>query len=187
MTFAHATTDHIPAITSLINRSYRGDSSRAGWTTEADLLSGARIDEAGLLQLINDPDSRIFIARSDEKVLATIHAHREDNSVHFGLFAVEPTMQGSGIGKELLAYAESEAIRTWGVSTAIMEVITHRSELIKYYERRGYVRTGKMIPFPTSTLWNQLTNNLVLEVLSKKLDFSEKLGSSNMAFSYDIP
>ncbi len=187
MTFAHATSDHIPAITSLINRSYRGDSSRAGWTTEADLLSGARIDEIGLFQLLNDSDSLIFIALSDEKVLATIHAHREDNSVHFGLFAVEPTQQGGGVGKGLLAYAESEAHSLWGVNTAVMEVITHRSELIAYYERRGYVRTGKMIPFPTSTLWNQLTNNLVLEVLSKKLDFSEKLGSSNMAFSYDIP
>lgn len=173
MLFHHATTNDIPAITSLINRAYRGDSSRVGWTTEADLLSGARIDDAGLLQLLDDPDSRIFIARSDEMILATLHAHHENGSVHFGLFAVEPTMQGSGIGKELLAYAESEAIRKWGVNTAIMEVITHRSELIKYYERRGYVRTGKMIPFPTSELWNQLTNNIVLEVLSKKLDFSE--------------
>ncbi|MDD5052990.1 MAG: GNAT family N-acetyltransferase [Sulfuricurvum sp.] len=109
MTFHHATTDNIPAITSLINRSYRGDSSRAGWTTEADLLSGARIDDAGLLQLLNDPDSLILIARSDETILATLHAHRENSSVHFGLFAVEPTLQGSGIGKALLSYAESEA------------------------------------------------------------------------------
>lgn len=173
MLFQHATTNDIPAITSLINRSYRGDSSRAGWTTEADLLSGARIDETGMLQLINDPDSLILIARSSETILATLHVHREADSVHFGLFAVEPTMQGSGIGKELLAYAESESIKQWGVSTVIMEVITHRSELIKYYERRGYVRTGKMIPFPTSKLWNQLCDTLTLEVLSKKLDCSE--------------
>ena len=169
MLFNHAKLTHIPIITSLINRSYRGDSSRAGWTTEADLLSGQRIDEAGLIQLVNDPDSLILIAHSEESILATIHAHRENKSVHFGLFAVEPSLQGGGIGKELLAYAESEAIHKWGVNTAIIEVITHRSELIAYYERRGYVRTGEMIAFPESDLWDKLANNLVLEVLAKDL------------------
>jgi GNAT superfamily N-acetyltransferase len=171
MTFHHATTEDIPAITSLINRSYRGDSSRAGWTTEADLLSGARIDEAELLSIINNPDSLILIALSDETVLATIRANREDDSVHFGLFAVEPTQQGEGIGKRLLTYAESEAQCQWGVNTAIMEVITHRSELIAYYERRGYIRTGEMIPFPKSELWNPIASGLELEILKKRLNY----------------
>lgn len=169
MIFRHATHNDIPTLTSLLNRSYRGDSSRAGWTTEADLLSGKRIDEAGLIQLLNDPDSLILIAHTEDRVFATIHAHHENESVHFGLFAVEPSLQCGGIGKELLAYAESEAIHKWGVNTAIMEVITHRSELIAYYERRGYVRTGEMIAFPESDLWDKLANNLVLEVLAKDL------------------
>ena len=169
MIFRHATHNDIPTITVLINRSYRGDSSRAGWTTEADLLSGKRIDEAGVEQLLGDPDSLILIAQSEDRVFATIHAHHENESVHFGLFAVEPSLQGGGIGKELLAYAESEAIRKWGVSTAIMEVITQHSELIEYYERRGYMRTGEMIAFPESDLWKRLTPYLSLEILSKKL------------------
>lgn len=146
MKFTHATLNDIPTLTSLLNRSYRGDTSRAGW----NLLNGKRIDEAGLIQLLNDPESLILIAQSEESILATIHAHHENESVHFGLFAVEPSLQGGGIGKALLAYAESEAIRKWGVNTAIMEVITHRSELIEYYERRGYVRSGEMIAFPES-------------------------------------
>ena len=169
MIFTHATHNDIPALTSLINRSYRGDSSRAGWTTEADLLNGKRIDEAGLIQLLNNPDSLILIARSDETILATIHAHRETDTVHFGLFAVEPSLQGGGIGKELLAYAESEAMQQWGVATAIMEVITYRAELIEYYERRGYIRTGEIIAFPESDLWDQKIDSLELAVLHKKL------------------
>lgn len=169
MKFTHATHNDIPTLTSLLNRSYRGDSSRAGWTTEADLLSGKRIDEAGVKQLLNDPESLILIAQSEESILASIHAHHENKSVHFGLFAVEPSLQGGGIGKELLAYAESEAIHKWGVSTAIMEVITHRHELIEYYERRGYVRSGEMIVFPKSDLWNQKVDSLELAVLSKSL------------------
>lgn len=169
MKFVHATLNDIFPITSLINRSYRGESSRAGWTTEADLLSGKRIDEAGLLQLFNDPNSAILIARSGETILATIHAHRENDAVHFGLFAVEPTLQGGGIGKAILAYAESEAHKRWRIRTAVMEVITHRTELIEYYERRGYVRTGEVIPFPESGLWEREVESLELAVLSKRV------------------
>lgn len=158
----------ISVLTSLLNRSYRGESSRVGWTTEADLLSGKRIDEAGLLQLYHDPDSLILIVQSNETILATIHAHRELDIVHFGLFAVEPTLQGNGIGKALLSYAESEAHYTWGINTAVMEVITQRTELIEYYGRRGYERTGEVISFPLSDLWYIQGNSLELAILRKK-------------------
>lgn len=167
MIYRNARLDDISPLTSLINRSYRGESSRLGWTTEADLLNGKRIDEAGVLQLLNVPDSLILIAKSDETILATIHAHRENDSVHFGLFAVEPTLQGSGIGKALLSYAESEAHNRWDITTAVMEVITHRNELIEYYKRRGYVRTGEVTPFPESNLWSKKVDFLELAVLTK--------------------
>ena len=170
MIFCHATIIDIPTLTSLLNRSYRGENSRAGWTTEADLLSGKRIDETGLLQLLNDPDSLILIVQSDETILATIHVHREVDNVLFGLFAVEPTLQNKGVGKELLAYAESEAHKLWEINTGVMEVITHREELIAYYERRGYLRTGEMIAFPESDLWDRQVDSLELAVLSKRLN-----------------
>lgn len=169
MIFRHTTLNDIPTLTSLLNRSYRGESSRAGWTTEADLLSGKRIDETGVMQLLNDPDSLILIAKSDETILATIHAHHETDTVHFGLFAVEPSLQGGGIGKEMLAFAESEAIQKWGVSTAVMEVISKRHELIEYYERRGYVRSGEIIAFPESDLWDKKVDFLELTRLKKHL------------------
>lgn len=167
MIFRHATINDSSVLSSLLNRSYRGESSRAGWTTEADLLSGKRINEAGLLQLLNDPDSLILIAQTNNVITATIHAHRENDTVHFGLFAVESTMQGNGIGKALLAYAESEVYNQWKITTAIMEVISLRSELIAYYERRGYVQTGETIAFPQSDLWNPKVDSLKLSVLSK--------------------
>lgn len=169
MIYKNAELEDIPAITSLLNRSYRGDSSRTGWTTEADLLGGRRIDETGLLQLFHDPDSLIFIARSDETILAAIHAHHEADTVHFGLFAVEPALQTKGIGKALLAYAESEAHTRWEIQTAVMEVISHRRELIAYYERRGYRQTGETIPFPESDLWEKKVEQLALIVMSKNL------------------
>lgn len=169
MFYRYAESNDISTLTTLLNRSYRGESSHAGWTTEADLLGGRRIDEAGLLQLFHDPDSLIFIARSDETIFATIHARREADTVHFGLFAVEPTLQTKGIGKALLAYAESEAHTRWGIQTAVMEVISHRRELIAYYERRGYRRTGETIPFPESDLWEKKVEQLALIVMRKNL------------------
>ena len=38
----------IEEIAALVNSAYRGESSRMGWTTEADLLSGQRVDAAVL-------------------------------------------------------------------------------------------------------------------------------------------
>jgi ribosomal protein S18 acetylase RimI-like enzyme len=146
-----------------------------GWTTEADLLSGKRVDETGLLSILNDPDSLILIAQSDDTITATIHAHHEGDTVHFGLFAVEPSTQGSGIGKALLAYAESEAVQKWEVRIAIMEVITHRSELIAYYERRGYRNTGEITPFPESDLWKRKIDDLELIIMKKHLSSSNPM------------
>lgn len=170
MIYRLATLNETPAITDLINRSYRGDSSRAGWTTEADLLYGKRIDEAGIMALFKDPDSQIFIAQNEEKtIIGTLHAHHQSETIHFSLFAIEPTQQSNGIGKQLLVFAETESHRIWGSDTAIMEVISLRNELINYYERRGYKRTGEINPFPLSTLWTPYTDELELIVLEKKL------------------
>lgn len=169
MIYRNAYINDIPALTELINRSYRGESSRVGWTTEADLLSGRRIDEAGVLYLLNDPDSMFLIAESKDTLIASIHAHRQGDTVHFGLFAVEPTLQGSGIGKGLLAYAEFQALDKWEIDTAVMEVITLRTELIDYYKRRGYMETGIEMPFPNSELWSLSVEALRFVVLEKKI------------------
>lgn len=169
MIYRTAHSNDIPTLVHLINSAYRGESSRAGWTTEADLLEGRRIDEAGLLHLLNDPDSLLLIAQSGDTVLASIHAHRQESSVHFGLFAVQPTLQAGGIGKGLLGYAESQAFKQWGVKTAVMEVITRRSELIAYYERRGYRQSGERIAFPESELWSLSAGSLELAVLEKEI------------------
>jgi GNAT superfamily N-acetyltransferase len=164
--FRHAKKEDVIFLTRLINTAYRGEK---GWTTEADVLGGRRIDEAGLLQLVNDGDSFVFIAQSEKTILATLHAHREAGSAHFGLFAVEPSMQSSGVGKALLAYAESEVLATWKISTVVMEVITQRRELIEFYERRGYIRTDELIAFPESYLWEMKVESLALIQLKKTL------------------
>lgn len=121
------------------------------------------------MDLFQDSDSRLFVAEDEAKqIVATLHAHHRFKSTHFSLFSVEPVEQGNGIGKQLLAFAETESSRIWGADCAIMEVISLRSELIDYYERRGYKATGETIPFPVSTLWTPHRHSLELAVLEKR-------------------
>ncbi len=159
----------VSALVSLINRAYRGESSRRGWTTEADLLGGLRIDEAGLAKILDDPDSVVLLVEKKERIIASVHARHTGKQVHLGLFAVDPVLQGEGIGTQLLHYAESEAKRRWGVQAAVMEVISRRDELIAYYERHGYRPTGEIVPFPVSKLWSPFVESLEMSVLCKLL------------------
>ena len=148
LTFRAATTADIPALIALVTSAYRGEASRAGWTTEADLLDGARIDAAGLQAELGRPRSTILLAEREGRLLACAHVADDNGTGYFGMFSVAPGQQGGGIGKQVMAAAEAHAARAWGLSKMQMAVIDVRDELIAFYERRGYRRTGIKKPFP---------------------------------------
>ena len=127
---------------------YRGDASRRGWTTEADLLDGARIDPEVLRQDLERPRSLVLLAERDGALLACAHVAVEDGAGYFGMFSVRPDLQGGGIGKAMLAEAERIARAQWRLPAMRMTVIDVRDELVAFYERRGYARTGIRKPFP---------------------------------------
>ena len=144
-----ATLGDVPAIVTLVESAYRGDVSRAGWTTEADFLDGQRIDVPGVADIIVKPGSVIILAKSDDgTLLACCHIEKQGAACYFGMFSVRPGMQGSGIGRHMLAEAERFASTTWKSIKMEMTVISIRTELIQWYERRGYQRTGRFKPFP---------------------------------------
>lgn len=148
LTFRAATPADIPALIALVTCAYRGDASRAGWTTEADLLDGARIDARSLQEALERPRSTILVAEDGHRLLACAHVTDEGGHGYFGMFAVEPGLQGAGIGRQLIAEAEDYAVREWSVPRMLMTVIDVREELLAFYERRGYRRTGIKKPFP---------------------------------------
>lgn len=149
LSFRPAGVDDVAVVVELVESAYRGENSRAGWTTEADILGGQRTDPQGVLEVIQDPQSVLLLAFSDEgQVKACCQVEKHDDYAYFGMFAVRPTLQGGGVGKAVLAEAERLAVERWGVSEMHMTVISVRDELIAWYERRGYRRTGKMSPFP---------------------------------------
>jgi len=152
--FRKAEPADVPAIVALVESAYRGDASRAGWTTEADLLEGQRVDALGVGEIVVKSGSYVLLAESPPGagngagLLACCHLERQGNACYFGMFSVKPTQQGGGIGKLMLAEAEHVARTEWSSTHVQMTVISIRDELIAWYERRGYRRTGRFKPFP---------------------------------------
>ena len=138
----------VDALVALLESAYRGDSSRAGWTTEADLLEGQRTDAAGVAAVVTGPGSRMLAVERDGELVACCQLEQRGETAYFGMFAVRPGLQGAGLGKAVLAHAERTAAAEWGAREMQMTVIRQREDLIAWYERRGYARTGKISPFP---------------------------------------
>ncbi|MFN6980557.1 MAG: GNAT family N-acetyltransferase [Brevundimonas sp.] len=149
--FRPATPEDVAALHPLIERAYRGDTAKAGWTHEADLLSDTRTSVDELSALIADPERVVLLAHQDGVLIGCVQVARVgDDRTYLGLLTVEPTLQASGLGRRLMAAAETEAVTRFGAHRMEMTVINRRAELIAWYQRRGYAPTGETRPFPVN-------------------------------------
>jgi ribosomal protein S18 acetylase RimI-like enzyme len=169
--FRAATPADTDAIVALVESAYRGDASRVGWTTEADLLDGRRTGADDIEAVLARPQSRLLLAERNGALIACAHVAVEGGAGYFGMFSVDPQQQGGGIGKAVLAEAERIAREDWGMARMRMTVIDIRDELIAFYERRGYRRTGIKKPFPYGDARFGLPkrDDLRFEILEKSL------------------
>jgi len=155
--------DDVTAVVALVQRAYRGDASRAGWTTEADLLDGQRTDAAAVAALVAAPGSSVLLLEEEGRLVACCHVESRPATggpdegtgppgpgrlAYVGMVAVDPAQQGAGSGRAVLAAAEQHARDVVGAQRLEMTVIAQRSELVAWYERRGWRRTGERRPFP---------------------------------------
>jgi len=151
--FRPATVADVAAVVALVQASYRGDPSRVGWTTEADLLDGQRTDEREVIDIVRSPDAVLLVAEVTEGdgdvIVGCCHVGRHPgHTAHLGMFAVAPQRQGHGYGRAIVAEAERIARAELGATTMVMFVIRQRDDVIAWYERLGYRRTGRTEPFP---------------------------------------
>ena len=148
--FRPATSADIPGLRALIESAYRGETAKAGWTHEADLLGGARTSDAELAGIIADPDQVMLIGDAGpDAAFACVRVMKQaDGSTYLGMLTVAPDRQAGGLGRSLLAAAEAEAVRRFASPRMEMTVISTRAELIDWYGRRGYALTGERRPFP---------------------------------------
>lgn len=145
-TITKASVADAPALDKLVNSAYRGESSRQGWTTEADLLSGTRTDVNAIIQLIGHPDTIVLKYEENGELLGCVELRNENGKLYLGMLSVKPHLQGKGIGKQLLKAAEAEAAIS-KCTSIFMTVISVRKELIDWYVRHGYSDTGQRKPF----------------------------------------
>ncbi|MFJ6806806.1 GNAT family N-acetyltransferase [Streptomyces anulatus] len=175
LTFRDATESDVPALVTLIESAYRGDSSRAGWTTEADILQGQRTDEQGVREVLDAPAGRLLAVERGGELVACCQLEHRGEAAYFGMFAVRPGLQGGGLGKLIIAEAERTARESWGVVEMHMTVISLREDLIAWYERRGYRRTGQLTPFPygDERFGVPQRDDLAFELLVKNIEGSD--------------
>ncbi len=152
-TVRDATAADIPALHALIESAYRGEASRAGWTTEADLLGGQRTDPEELADILADPEQGMLTAWDGDDLLACVRIQRQaDGSGYFGMLSVKPTLQGSGIGRKMVAAAETVLAERFGAPRMRISVFHQRDTLIAWYERLGYRDTGRTLAFDYDNL-----------------------------------
>lgn len=188
--FRAATAADLDGLLALVQSAYRGESSRAGWTTEADLLDGQRTDVADLQACVDRSDSMLLVAERPGDVdtdpagiVACAYIAPDDGNpseaAQFGMFAVRPQLQGSGVGKAVMDEAERIVRDEWQLPLMRMSVIDVREELIGFYERRGYRRTGIYKPFPYGDERFGLPRraDLRFEILEKQLRVATSLAA----------
>jgi ribosomal protein S18 acetylase RimI-like enzyme len=159
----------IPALVELINSAYRGESSKIGWTTEADLLGGQRTDGQMLMNEMKI-DGAVFLKYEDEnrRLLGTVYLRKEDHKMYLGMLTVSPYYQDKGIGKQLL-HAATQFARFRGCNRIHMTVISVRRELIAWYQRHGYRLTGERKPFESDEKFGLPNQPLEFVVLEKAI------------------
>jgi GNAT superfamily N-acetyltransferase len=151
MNLCLATAKDCSSIAKLVNSAYRGDTSKLGWTTEADLLGGQRTDEADLMNWIQSQNQVLLFLPHAEGPKGCVKLNRDPdnlNKAHLGMLTIQPSTQNKGLGRQTLQEAEVWAQENWNINSIEITVIQLREELIAWYERRGFRLTGAIRPFP---------------------------------------
>jgi ribosomal protein S18 acetylase RimI-like enzyme len=163
-----ATLEDVSALEQLINSAYRGEASKQGWTTEANLLEGKRITEDELTEIIQDKENTILKFIENNKIIGCVLLVNKGNKLYLGMLTVSPELQNSGIGKKILQEAEVHAL-SLGLHKIVMTVISIREELIAWYNRHGFVDTGVKEPFPLNDSDAIITNQPLEFIVMEKI------------------
>jgi len=170
ISISRATVQDVKAITALLNSAYRGENSKQGWTTEADLIAGeVRTSSESLQKIIEQPNSVMLkFTDSTKNIVGCVNLQQNDAKIYLGMLSVSPILQNAGIGKQLLAAADEYALQQ-NCSSIYMTVITQRTELINWYNRHGYSDTGERKPFIEDDETGKHLQKLEFMVLEKNL------------------
>lgn len=148
--FRIATLDDAPQLHAMVESAFRAEDSRQDWTADMKLGECFRLDIKEVITQINKPDGEILMAIDNNNALvgSVDVFKRSDDLARISMLAVDQSYQRGGIGRQVLAYAEDYCQKTWGVNKLGLNALSTRRELIMWYMRRGYEKTGETWPFP---------------------------------------
>lgn len=158
------------SIAALVNSVYRGENSKKGWTTEADFLSGIRITEEKVKEIIERKNDLIILALEEGIIIGCVHLENAGRYSYLGMLSVDVNYQDRGIGKILINECERYTRGVFGLNEIRMKVISRRTELIEYYNRRGYFPAGELEEFGASgDTFGDTNEKLYFQTLIKSL------------------
>ena len=163
-----ATSYDVPYIVNLVESVYRGETSKKGWTTEADLLDGQRTDQEMILELMKK--SIFLVAQKDNKIVASVQLEKREGYAYIGMLSVDVNAQNLKLGRRMLDECDQYAHRHWHFKETRITVIERRKELVNWYERRGYKLTGRTEPFHQDPRFGiPKVNDLLLVEMSRAI------------------
>src|SRR5690606_3335678 len=98
LSFRPAAAQDIDAIVALVNSAYRGDSSRQGSATEADLRDGQRTDDEEIQALVTTENSLLLLGWQGEQLSSSVHLELTPQGAYLGMLTIKPGLQGLGLG-----------------------------------------------------------------------------------------
>ncbi|HLG38495.1 MAG TPA: GNAT family N-acetyltransferase [Chitinophagaceae bacterium] len=168
MPILQATAEDIPALEALLNSAYRGEEAKKGWTNEADLIEGdIRTDASALHKLMHSPEAIFLKYINEENIIeGCVFLQKKENRLYLGMLSVSPLIQAKGIGKQLMTEAEEYA-RHKNCTSIFIKVISLRHELVAWYERKGYRKSGETEPFPAQDSFGRARQPLEFVIMER--------------------
>jgi ribosomal protein S18 acetylase RimI-like enzyme len=160
----------VDALMAMVNAAYRPPPGNAGWTHESKLVTGPRINRVQLLNAVAESTGVLLVKVLNNSIVACVQIQRQGADSYIGMLTVSQSEQKLGLGKAMLDYAETYAITEFSAERLIMVVLSARHELIEFYFRRGYARTGEVRAYPVDAgVGTPKTADLMIETLEKKV------------------
>jgi GNAT superfamily N-acetyltransferase len=160
----------VDSIVDLVNAAYRSDESKGCWTTEAHLISGYRTGRDEVTRLISKAQSTVLLGWDSSQLIASVHVERSPKGAYLGMLAVLPSKQGKGLGGWMLTAGEQYAKTMWEAKQIVISVVAQRYELVHFYERKGYAKTGDVVAYPSGGQFGvPKVQDLTVETLVKEV------------------
>ncbi len=103
-------------------------------------LDGTRTDAERMSEMMT---KGTFLVAEDElgRIVGSVYTEMRGDRAYFGMLAVDPSMQGTGLGRKMVQAAELRC-REQGAIFMDIAVLSLRPELLPLYRKLGYVETG---------------------------------------------